>query len=889
MKKLIACVLAVVAVCVIVILILNQKRKTTTPEPKVPIIPAEPVPQKPTQPPKQVDPEPIPESNPDPKPVTDKTLFGEYLAAQKKGERAKLPDYSHAGYHRCEKPIPEITENTHRFIIVTRFGAVPNDGKSDRDAVLGALAAAHKHDGPAVVYFPEGNYRLFESTDFGKPPLEIKRSNIVIKGSGVGITQLEFSESPMFGKPLIHIRSSSGKDDYWRGDQKLKGKVLNQISLFAVEVSSTDGMQTGMRINLNPQMDVNKATTAEFYKPHTVPKGVLERAKNKGGKLTDIFELHEIKSIEGNTVTFAEPIHLELPFYENIAIYRIDHTVDECGIEDLSLRGGYRGQFKHHNGTRFGEDYRMIELDRAFNSWVRRVRFTEFSQAIQLWLCGFNTFSDILLEGNCGHTSITARSSYGNLFAFIREYSDTHHGLGVSRSGVNSVFLRCVQYKSMEAHCGYPRATLYDLNEGGFEPRGGGATFFPMHDKGLTFWNWNVTHPGSFDFWPEGNRYGYFLNPVVAGLHGEPFEIPDIETDLLAYESPGKPTSPESLFEAQLAHRLGACPEWLKESGKAFESISRHSGIQIAFPENHSAHNPKQAIPIKLTLRKGMKPDAIEKVILYASNSSLWDGFRKVGPVDSNTLETAFKPKDQGVWILKAKLTNTRGEISFSKPVTVLVGKPESLRQSKISNSTMIPGKPKNELYRDFVKQGGGEAARLWKSKVMDDQKENQPLWQIERDYYNELQAFYQRYGKNEMKEIVDNRGNITASEVFFDEKMTVSANGLYSYQDTLVQARFSAKRRINRLDIHWLNGVPQKAVRLEIQTSDNPDAWYSVVNDEPLWEFSTGRVGGTLEAEVLPGDKVTTLYFPERNTRAVRLLFTSFPNEVTELKFYGP
>ena len=135
----------------------------------------------------------------------------------------------------------------------------------------------------------------------------------------------------------------------------------------------------------------------------------------------------------------------------------------------------------------------------------------------------------------------------------------------------------------------------------------------------------------------------------------------------------------------------------------------------------------------------------------------------------------------------------------------------------------------------------------------------------------------------------MDNRENMRASEVLFDNDLTTSVNDLYSYQDTLVQARFSSKRRINRLDIHWKNGVPRKPVRLEIQTSDNPAAWYSVVNDEPLWEFSVGRVGGTLRSEILPEGEVTTLYFPERSTQLVRLLFSSFPNEVTELKFYGP
>jgi hypothetical protein len=178
--------------------LLYVKQQSTAPSQPAP----EPVP-KPEKGPKPPDtvPPPIKEK---PKPPTEPapetkieelTLFERFLKARAYGERTELPDYSYAGYHRSEKPLPEITPETHRFFNVSKFGAVPNDGKSDRDALLDALDAAHIHNGPAVVYFPKGTYRLFEETDFGKPPIEIRRSNIVIKGSGMASTRLFFSET----------------------------------------------------------------------------------------------------------------------------------------------------------------------------------------------------------------------------------------------------------------------------------------------------------------------------------------------------------------------------------------------------------------------------------------------------------------------------------------------------------------------------------------------------------------------------------------------------------------------------------------------------------------------------------------------------------------------
>lgn len=83
------------------------------------------------------------------------------------------------------------------------------------------------------------------------------------------------------------------------------------------------------------------------------------------------------------------------------------------------------------------------------------------------------------------------------------------------------------------------------------------------------------------------------------------------------------------------------------------------------------------------------------------------------------------------------------------------------------------------------------------------------------------------------------------SSAAFFDGDVTVPAKDLSSGQDTLVQAR--------------------------------------------LWEFSVERLGSTWLGAILPAEKITTIYFPARRTRAIQLFLTSFPNEVTELALCGP
>lgn len=816
------------------------------------------------------------------------SLYEAFLNDSAAGRETLLPDYSYAGYHRCEKPLPDVGSTTHKQFNVVDYGATANDGASDRDAALATLDAAHAHPGPAVVFFPPGRYLLNEATDLGKPPLQIKRSNIVLKGSGVARTHLRFSEAPLLGTPCLLIRSSSGKHpDYWRGDKRLPGTVLEKLDAFRLRVSDTSGLAPGVRVNLNATFDGNQDSSSDYFAPHEVPAGILQR---NAGQNNDIFELHEVQLVEDDVVTFRAPVHLDIPYFKEIHLQQILNEVEECGIEDLSLVGGFRQQFKHHNGSRRGEDYRMIQVDRAFNCWVRRVRITNYSQAISTWLCGFNTFRDILLEGNAGHGSVSVHSSYGNLFAYVRENTDTHHGLGVARSACNTVFLRCVQYASMEAHGGFPRSTLYDCNEGRFTPRGGGAKFYPHHDKGLTFWNWRVTAPGSYDFWPDGSRYGYFMPPIIAGLHGTYFEIADRESDLLAFESPRQPTNPDSLFESQLGSRLGGVPPWLTQSSESFESISRHSRIEIVSPRNYSRLRPETAAKIRLRVPSDLDREHLARVDLYASDSSLWSGFKRIRQAGEKSLTVSFDPPNPGVWVLRALLTNTRGEVTMSPPATLYFGSPREAEPIAVEASTMIPGRAKVKLYQDFVQQGGGEAAQLPGSKTLRKNVDQSSLHLFEKEYHDELNAFYASYGLSSMRSVVEDPEHVKLASGLFDGDTETAVGSLYS-SDTLVQASFSEPAFVNRLDIHWGSKAFNKPVRLELQTStDYPACWTSVVNDEPLWESSVCRVGGTLTKQVLHSkSRVTTLYFPATEAKAVRLLLGSFPNDgVTELIFYG-
>ena len=816
-------------------------------------------------------------------------LFAEFVAARKSGRSSRLPDYSYAGYHRCEKPIPDVTPETHKVFDVTTFGAVANDGRSDRDAALAALCAAHEHDGSAMVFFPEGRFRLNELSDLGREPIVVKRSKVVLKGCGVGKTELFFAEPVLLGGSLITITSDLPKGYYWRGGRKV-ARVVSRPAPggFEVQVDDAANLTAGAYVNMDADLNVNTERGQAYFKPHDVPRGPQVRKK---GKNDYVFEPHQIRAIEGKCVTFAEPIHMDLPHLENVVLWSIDHTVHESGIEDLSLCGNYREQFKHHNGSRFGERFGMLHFQDAFNCWARRLRITDYSMALSFRRSGFNTFANIVMEGNPGHSLMTGSISYGNLGAYIREQTDSHHGLGVRQSAVGTVFLRCVQYANLEAHCGWPRASLYDLNEGRFQTRGGGATFFPHHGKLLCFWNWRVTAPGSCDFWPLGKRYGYFMPPIVAGLHGEPFEVADHDTDLLALESPGARVEPESLFEAQLALRLGKLPEWLRREGELFEKVSRYSRVAIVEPAQHSVAHSDSPLSVGLKLHERMSAAQVKTVELLASREGMADGFIPVAVADGFAPRLKFRPERTGVWVLRARMTNSRDEVTVSDPTFVYVGDARDLKPVVVEAATMLPMARKQKLYNHFAGLGGGEGRWLKGSQQLERQKrEGLTHLEIEKAYYEELQAFYRSYGQRFVRPVLEEPAHVEQARRLIDGNPSTTCDTIYGWLDSVVQFDLGSPTRICRMDLRWKARNPRRPIRLELRVSNDPDAWYSVVNDEPVWEFSVLRIGGTLRREPLPGDRVSTLYFPERRCRYVRLSLVSFPNgAASEIQFLGP
>lgn len=539
----------------------------------------------------------------------DKVYTGEDIMNRKD----LILDFSYAGYMHGESAPVEAAAWGYKTYDVTAYGAIPNDGKSDRDAFLACVEAAtgqkfaqsdksltlaHKEKANAIIYFPEGEFILHTSEDnhtnasgavFSRT-IQIRAGNIILRGAGRDKTTLVMQdpnlptdESVLYSSPLmIDFKHNSGlgtKTNVAVTENAPKGA-------YSVKVANTAGISEGSWVCLSIQNN-DPALVAYELRDGNMLTGELSSSHDIIKNGVKVNEYHQVKSVNGNEITFYEPIHhevditytaftggynwsiLDFPHYENV------------GVEDLTFKGNAKDDFKHHGNWQDDGAYKPLGLTRVVNSWLRRVRFTSVSEACSVTNSSNVSVYDIIFDGNRGHSSIRSQGSTKVFIgatkdiasgpavsggAFI-EGAGQYHAVGVSKPSIGTVLWRNTwgSDSCFESHATQPRATLIDCCKGGWmrSRQGGDALQVPNHLADLTIWNFCSVTPGNRDFywWDHSGKYWRFLPPVVVGFHGEPTTFD--ESQMKCNFSNGTPVTPESLYEAQLKNRLGAVPGWL--------------------------------------------------------------------------------------------------------------------------------------------------------------------------------------------------------------------------------------------------------------------------------------------------------------------------------------
>ncbi len=290
------------------------------------------------------------------------------------GERwepgGRLPDFSYAGYHRGERPLPEPTPD----VSVKDFGAV-GDGQTDDTA---AFQRAVREAGGKVIAVPPGRYRI---TDI----IDLRSTGTVLQGASPRKTTIYVP------KPLEKIHSNMGAttsgrptSNYsWSGGiiwakGRWDGRTLAKVTQPAkrgesvLVVDRINAFEVNAEVRLVLRDDETRSLAFHLY------AGDPGDISNLKGVTEEWIARVKYVDSEARVVAFDRPLRTDVLLQWQPVLYAAHSTAEEIGIENLAIEfpvTPYRGHF-----TELG--YNALALSGVRNGWVRNIEIRHADSGI---------------------------------------------------------------------------------------------------------------------------------------------------------------------------------------------------------------------------------------------------------------------------------------------------------------------------------------------------------------------------------------------------------------------------------------------------------------------------------------------------------------------------
>ena len=439
-----------------------------------------------------------------------------------------LPDFSYAGYRWGEVPLPRHAPTLQ----VTNFGAVPDDGQDDTDALKRAFAAAHAAPGPVVLKFPKGRFIL---TDI----LRIGRSDFVLQGSGSGRDgTVIYMPRPLSSLPLppeqvelgeylkandkrqvekergidhlfshyawsggfIWVNVPGGRakrylPKYDRPEPLLATATRGRRGEFALEVAEATKLRAGQLVRLNwfNREGENSSLIRHLYDNQPVKVG---RRHWESPHTPLITQEATIVGVNGNTVILKQPLLHDLRPEWTPTVTEWKH-LSEVGIEDIRFEFAYDEYYAHH----LEKGFNAIYLSNLAHSWVRNVALINADSGILTDGAANVTIEDVRVAGRKCHYGVHCGDVYGLLARNLQVTAEVLHSLSYNTGSRASVYTHCTVTRApaLDQHSGANHQNLFDditifedNPERTFIYPGGDDYWAPTHGAFSTFWNIQV-------------------------------------------------------------------------------------------------------------------------------------------------------------------------------------------------------------------------------------------------------------------------------------------------------------------------------------------------------------------------------------------------------------
>jgi len=491
-----------------------------------------------------------------------------------------LHDFSYAGYHRGEKPLPEI-KGPLTDVTQPPYSADPL-GKEDATAAIQSALDAAAAAGGGVVYLPAGTYRV-QPPAGGKVALRIRGDKVVLRGAGADRTFLFNDSIEMREKTILLIEPEPAMD--WRTEGEgipftpLTRDLPNQATEVFVENPAifSAGDLVVLRGDLTQRFIDEVEMTGKWE-----PAGA-------GSPNRTLMFCRRITSVDParSSIALDVPVRYPLKVADLARAVKIPgRLISECGVEDLAIG------MRQHPGTGLEEnDYqktgtlaydahasRAICFRNAENCWARNLKTYAppgndphvhlLSNALVLARSRFVTVTDCDFKfpqyrGGGGNGYLFVMQGQENLVIRCQAEGARHNYDFGTMAASGNVITQCLAKDGSlgsDFHMFLSMANLLDnvtcdgdfLEARYYRPWGGN----PVHGVTTTqsvFWNncglrYSKSKPVLI--WSQQVGDGY-----VIGTRGPCFQVDS--DDFVEGIGQGDGLQPPSLFEDQRQRRLG--------------------------------------------------------------------------------------------------------------------------------------------------------------------------------------------------------------------------------------------------------------------------------------------------------------------------------------------
>lgn len=499
-----------------------------------------------------------------------------------------LHDFSYAGYHMGEKPLPDTVPGPRIDVTKSPYNADNTGKESATQAIQNAINEVGRAGG-GTVYLPPGTYRITFRLPGFPVALLVAHSNVVIEGSGTDQTFLFVDETVTRGKSVIKVEPTSGMS--WT---RPRDHVIQTIRTDVKARDTVIPLDGTPRFSVGEWVVIQYDLTTEWVAEHNMSDG-WDSSIPGPSFYRQIIAIDE----DNATITVDTPVRYDVNVRDNGRVYRVNDPLTEVGLVGFSI-----GMREHPSTTGWGSsDHgqmgtgaydvhagRAISFIGVVNGWMKDVSTykPDGNENAHVHSIGFSfsqsrflTIRNVTVEnpqyrggGGNGYPIVvgTQESLYDNVRAVNGRHNFTITGQRTSGNVIyRGIITNPIGSLVADFHAYLSMANLIDnltIDRDRFDAadRSGaaGVSGFPKHGVSTTqsvFWNnIGVAYGHDMPAIIRSDQYGW---GYVIGTRGPAARViapggnPRTEPkDFVEGEGEGDTLQPQSLYYDQLHRRL---------------------------------------------------------------------------------------------------------------------------------------------------------------------------------------------------------------------------------------------------------------------------------------------------------------------------------------------